>query len=128
MLQMSLIVMQSIMGEQELATVLSKYNKTDQVRFLLLLNQWHGQHPKIVNSCRGSILDSGSARHINNKVVVTNLDDAVPLKGFNGSVSWTSGSGTMPIVLLDQVSGNKVTMNVEKVDKVDVVTQKMIRI
>ena len=119
LLQMSLIVMQSIMGEQELATVLSKYNKTDQVRFLLLLNQWHGQHPKIVNSCRGSILDSGSARHINNKVVVTNLDDAVPLKGFNGSVSWTSGSGTMPIVLQDQVSGNKVTMHVDNVDKVD---------
>ena len=66
-----------------------------------------------------SWLDSGSGRHINNQVNVSNTDDAVPLKGFNGTVSWTSGSGTLPIVLKDEVSGKHVTMKVDSVDKVE---------
>ena len=119
LLQQSLVMMQSTMGDDAFAEVIAKYGKQDQVRFLWLLTQWH--ETKIVNkvnSC-GSILDSGSGRHINNQVNVSNTDDAVPLKGFNGTVSWTSGSGTLPIVLKDEVSGKHVTMKVDSVDKVE---------
>jgi hypothetical protein len=67
----------------------------------------------------GSILDSGSGRHINSKVTVDNPDNAMPLRGFNNSISWTLGSGCLPIQLKDEISGEQVSMKVDDVDKLD---------
>lgn len=118
LLQKSLIVMQSVMGDANFADVLSQYSKGDQLKFLLLVSKWHDKNPsKLVNAC-GSILDSGSGRHINNEVEVTDPDDTIPLKGFNNTISWTSGSGSLPLVMDDIISGNKVLMQIDEVDKV----------
>jgi len=126
LLQRSLVMMQSAMGDEGFASVLAQCSKDDQVRFLTLLTKWHRDNPaKHVNSVSGSILDSGSGRHINNGVTVTN-DDACPLRGFNNTVSWTSGSGTLPIVLKDQVTGSRVSMEIQQVDKVDSSTEPML--
>ena len=69
---------------------------------------------------RGSILDSGSGRHVNAQVTVTDPDAALPLKGFNNTVSWTAGSGSLPISMQDVVSGKQVHLIVDNVDKLAV--------
>ena len=118
LLQNALVLMQSVMGDKDFAEVLANYSKEDQLRFLVLVSKWHEVNPaKRVNAC-GSILDSGSGRHINNQVTVEDTDDTIPLKGFNNSISWTSGSGTLPLIVEDVLSGKEVLMSVGEVDKV----------
>ena len=46
-------------------------------------------------------LDSGSARHIHNAVVVTDPGAARSLIDINGNISWTQGTGYIPITLKD---------------------------
>ena len=49
-----------------------------------------------------SVLDSGSARHLNNTAFVLDPENRSALTGFDGSVSWTSGSGYLPVDLHDE--------------------------
>ena len=51
-----------------------------------------------------SVLDSGSSRHLQSRVCITQNDDLTPLSGFDGSVQWTEGNGYVPATMQDSIT------------------------
>ena len=64
----------------------------------------------------GSVLDSGSSRHLQREVCVTHQDDLTPLSGFNGSMQWTEGNGYVPACMQDSITGREFKIDFENVD------------
>ena len=126
LLQKSLVMMQSVMGDKDFATMLAQYERQQQLRFLALLALWHDHNPTIATvKPSGSILDSGSGRHVSSRVKVTNTEPT-PLKGFNQSVSWSKGSGELVMEMMDTVSGKPVQLKVENVDMIPNTTENIL--
>ena len=63
-----------------------------------------------------SVLDSGSSRHLQAEVCVTNSEDLTPLAGFNGSTQWTEGNGYKPAYMQDSITGTNFKVDFEDVD------------
>ena len=63
-----------------------------------------------------SVLDSGSARHLQSTVCVTDSDTLTPLSGFDGSVQWTEGNGYVPTEMVDEITGTSFKIDVNDVD------------
>ena len=55
----------------------------------------------------GSVLDSGSSKHLHKDVQVTQSDDLCSISGLNSDTSptWTQGNGYLPLTARDNVSG-----------------------
>ena len=60
-------------------------------------------------------LDSGSARHIHNAVVVTDPRAARSLMDIKGNISWTQGTGYIPVTLKDS-DGQILNMDLQDAD------------
>ena len=71
----------------------------------------------------GSVLDSGSSKHLSAKTCVTHEDDRLSLQGFNDSAptAWTQGNGYLPVSLVDKHSSCKVDFDIQDADKLDTV-------
>ena len=67
----------------------------------------------------GSVLDSGSSKHLSGDTCVTHADDVCSLTGFNNTVSWTDGSGYLPVKLQDAHSNEVVALDFEGADRMD---------
>ena len=63
-----------------------------------------------------SVLDSGSARHLNNTAFMLDPENRSALTGFDGSVSWTNGSGYLPVDLHDEWTGESLSVDITDVD------------
>jgi hypothetical protein len=63
-----------------------------------------------------SVLDSGSARHLQHGTRVLNGDDRIPLTGFDGSCKWTEGTGYIPIAVTDELTGTILPLDVGDAD------------
>ena len=63
-----------------------------------------------------SVLDSGSAKHLQSTVCVTDSDALTPLSGFDESVQWTEGSGYVPTEMIDEITGTSFKIDVNDVD------------
>ena len=63
-----------------------------------------------------SVLDSGSARHLQSEVCVTDNDTVTPLSGFDGSIKWTEGNGYVPAQMTDSITGASFKLDVDDVD------------
>ena len=87
-LQTTLVVMQQSMDTAEFARVLCTYDEESQIHFLNLVEKWHVLN---VSINKGSVLDSGSSRHLDPRVHVVNNEDIQYLTGFEGSIAWTQG-------------------------------------
>ena len=74
----------------------------------------------------GSVLDSGSSRHLSNGTCVTHSDDVVSLTGFNNTVSWTSGNGYLPATLQDVNSDTQVSIDFENADRMNELASDML--
>ena len=70
-----------------------------------------------------SVLDSGSSKHLQSTVCVTDGDDLTPLSGFDGSTQWTEGKGYVPAVMYD--TNTDTTFKVDFEDT-DLMTQNLI--
>ena len=64
----------------------------------------------------GSVLDSGSSRHLQSRVCVTDAENLTPLSGFNGSTQWTEGSGYVPGTMQDSITGKQFKIDFDQVD------------
>jgi hypothetical protein len=86
-LQVALALYHRTHTRDEFITLLSRYEAGTQAKFLRLLANFNAKvDARKVNLVgRGSVLDSGSSRHIDSRVVVTNADDVVSLTGFDNS-------------------------------------------
>jgi hypothetical protein len=69
-----------------------------------------------INQTNSSVLDSGSARHLQSSVCVTDVENTTPLSGFDGSIKWTEGSGYVPAEMRDCTTGSAFMIDFEGVD------------
>ena len=56
-------------------------------------------------STSGDVLDSGSSRHLQSQICVTDSENLTPLAGFNGTTQWTEGSGYVTAYMEDGITG-----------------------
>ena len=72
----------------------------------------------------GSVLDSGSSKHLSPATCVTQSDERTPLTGFNadGATVWTQGSGHLPLLFKDTESNATVALDMPDADKLDSVS------
>ena len=65
---------------------------------------------------KGSVIDSGAARHVCKAIEIEDATRSTRLCGFNGSHEWTEGKGYLPISTTTQ-GGHQVQMDIQDVDK-----------
>jgi hypothetical protein len=63
-----------------------------------------------------SVLDSGSAKHLQSKLCILDSDNRTPLAGFDGSTQWTEGNGYLPVTMTDSISGETFLTDFDDVD------------
>ena len=63
-----------------------------------------------------SVLDSGSSKHLQRRVCITDNENLTPLAGFNGSIQWTEGNGYVPAHMNDSITGETFKIDMEDVD------------
>ena len=67
----------------------------------------------------GSVLDSGAARHVDNRTTVTNHTKKISLTSFGGNKLKTCGEGYLPIEVEDQRDDSKVMINIGEVNHLE---------
>lgn len=119
-LQCGLVHVRDTEGSDAVAAVLSKYDLKDQMHMLALLAA-HDRVLSLAATCdyQGSVLDSGSSRHLSPDTHVTNTDDCLALTGFNNSEEWTQGNGYLPLQFYDAQSNVNVSVDIPNSDKLD---------
>ena len=126
LLQTSLMQMKATKTESEFAAVLAQYEGTEQLLLLTLLKDWIVNNR--VNSVHllGSVLDSGSSRHIDARVHVTDADNTISLTGFDNSQQWTTGNGYLPISVRDDHTDIPISIDVPDVDHLATVSSSLL--
>ena len=71
----------------------------------------------------GSVLDSGSSKHLHSQVQVPHSDDLTSITGFesNTKPTWTQGTGYLPLTACDAVTGQPRSFDVSDLDKLSTV-------
>jgi hypothetical protein len=116
-LQRYLSEYRSMHGESKLGSLLATHDLQTQLLSLKLLHEYDKRNLLLnVNTFDGSVLDSGSGRHIHPSTRVTNKDDRISLTGFNNTSSWTDGNGYLPISLYDMKNDSSVKIDVTDTD------------
>ena len=87
------------MEPEELAAHLIQMEPDVRKWCMQVLTTYHGDRSS------NSVLDSGSARHLQSTICVTDSDTLTPLSGFDGSVQWTEGNGYVLTEMIDEVMG-----------------------
>ena len=64
---------------------------------------------------KGSVIDSGAGRHVCKAAVITNADETVRLRGFDGSTAWTSGKGYLPAKVQNRL-GDYIDVDINDVE------------
>ena len=70
-----------------------------------------------------SVLDSGSAKHLQKRAVATDSHGRCPLSGFDGSTQLTEGNVYLPITVIDEQTGTRIPLDIEDTD---LMTEKLI--
>ena len=117
LLKSRLLEIRATGGTHALVQALQSVSYEDQVRFLAVLMPLSDDANYV--GFAGSVLDSGSSRHLHPKTCVTQPDDSVSLTGFNGDSTWTQGNGYLPLSVLDASSDTDVSHDIHDVDKLD---------
>ena len=107
----AIVATQEALTPDALASCLLSMDSSTKDWFLSLLTAYHSQSD---NDC--SVLDSGSSRHLQDMMCVTNSDDKTPLAGFNGSTQWTEGNGYLPATMQDGTTGEHFKVDIDDTD------------
>ena len=114
----SMIVALAQNGDDELiCELLAGVDMPVQMEMLEVLQNLEGEKRSVMYA--GSVLDSGSSKHLSAKTCVTHSDDLCSLTGFNNTVSWTQGNGYLPATLYDSQSNQTVAVDFEGADKMN---------
>ena len=111
--QQLLIHSHSELGSENLAVLIMQQPEHMQQYYLTLLADHATQYDT------GSVLDSGSSKHLQRQTRVLDDGDRVPLTGFDGSMQWTKGNGYLPIAFTDDYTGGSIPMDVWDSDLMD---------
>lgn len=111
-------------GSEAVAQLLSQFGLREQIHILSLLAD-HDRSSLVMaaQAYKGSVLDSGAAKHLNPRTHVTDPDDCCSLTGFNNTTEWTQGNGYLPLRLYDTSSDALVSADIGDVDKLDNLAQ-----
>ena len=106
------------MSIDEFAGIVALHGAAEQLKILQLLAVYYSKTGPVLH-VRGqcSVLDSGSSRHLNPDVHVTDPEETVMLTGFDNSQSLTTGNGFLPVLFYDQNTGTAVKADIEDVDR-----------
>lgn len=107
-------------GDQGLAALIALFPMEQQLQMLELIKSHHDSAKCMFS---GSVLDSGSSRHLSPNTHVLDNESLVSLTGFDQSQSWTSGNGYLPIRAHDEHSDSSVQLDIQDADKMDGVAQ-----
>jgi len=116
--QSVLLAMHSEYSSEEFASMLEQHTPEHRIWYLALLKNHFSPSQCLHTQTTGSVLDSGSSRHLDTRVHITDQDDRQSLMGFNNaddSVVWTEGSGYLPLKLTDENTGQRVSLDVHDV-------------
>jgi len=102
-------------GDSALVALLAASAPALQAQMLRILAE---PAPSQVNYA-GSVLDSGSSRHLSPHTCVTHSDDTLSLTGFNNSSAWTEGNGYLPLQMHDVHSDKPTSLDLFDADKFD---------
>ena len=106
---------------EDLVQQLSKLDGEGQHQVLRHMQAMKDAKTAAAVNYTGSVLDSGSGRHIQRTIQVTDEDNLQPLIGFDGSTAWTQGNGYLPAVLQDDRSGAEISHDFDDADKLGTV-------
>ena len=111
--QATLVHMQQ-QGNSEFADMLMEHTPEHQMWYLGLIKHHYAQ---CLHTVEGSVLDSGSGKHLSSMVKVTDHHDRTSLSGFdtNSPGVWTEGTGYLPIQVVDQNTGEHSLIDVDDV-------------
>ena len=102
-------------GSDAVVSLLAAAEPRVQQQMLLMLAEPQQQ---LVNYA-GSVLDSGSSRHLSPRTQVTHSDDKLSLTGFDKSMAWTDGNGYLPLKLHEARSDKSISLDLYDADKFD---------
>ena len=116
----TLLDYQSQSGDQGLTSLIALFSRKQQHQMLKLIESNHD-----LSSCMyaGSVLDSGSSRHLPPNIHILDNESLVLLTGFDQSQSSTSGNGYLPIRAHDEHSNRSVQLDIEDAHQIDGVAQ-----
>ena len=98
--------------------VLSKVTHEQLCKMTALYTQFPNGLPINIgyaDGSKGSVIDSGAGRHVCKAAVVTNADETVRLRGFDGSTAWTSGKGYLPAKVQNRM-GDYIDVDINDVE------------
>jgi site-specific DNA-cytosine methylase len=107
-LQSMLVADHQRLGSQDFSQQLLTHDPHHVRLYLQLLTSYYAED--------SSVLDSGSAKHLQSATCVTDQDALAPLTGFNGSTEWTEGNGYLPLEIADEHTGQRVPIDVLDTD------------
>jgi hypothetical protein len=99
--------------------MLSAHTYEHQLWYLALIKDWLESGGAVNHATDWSVLDSGSSKHLHSKTHVTDADDRKSLTGFNGSTQWTKENDYLPLMLPDDITGEKAKVDIDNVDTMD---------
>ena len=106
-------------GPDALTALILDQGFDDMAKCLRLMHDYYTEKCLLratSSSTDPSVLDSGSAKHLQKRVVVTDSDSRCPLSGFDGSTQWTEGNGYLPISVTDELTGTRIPLDIEDAD------------
>ena len=112
LLKAQLQQIQSTGGTAALVQAMQSMCYEDQIRMLSALVDGKVNYA----DHQGSVLDSGSSRHLHPNTCVTQPDDSISLTGFNGDSTWMQGNGYLPLSLSDATTDTGVSHDIYDVD------------
>ena len=118
-LRLLLTTARSTGGNDAIVGMLAGMDQEIQLRLLTILVNLDSHSAAQYVNYAGSVLDSGSSRHLSPHTCVTHSDDTMSLTGFNDTTAWTQGNGYLPLSLHDVRSDHKTDLDVYDADKMD---------
>ena len=118
--QAALAELQESEGDEAVCDLISKLPVEKQDRLMKLQTDMNRSKILIIRAdSGGSVLDSGAARHVDNRTTVTNHTKKISLTSFGGNKLKTCGEGYLPIEVEDQRDDNKVMVNIGEVNHLE---------
>ena len=118
--QAALAEIQESEGDEAVCDLISKLPVEKQHRLMKLLTDMNRSKILTIRAdSGGSVLDSGAARHVDNRTTVTNHTKKISLTSFGGNKLKTCGEGYLPIEVEDQRDDSKVMINIGEVNHLE---------
>jgi hypothetical protein len=105
------------MNIADVGDVLAEFPLEEQSAILEMMRQREVASMEAHVNYAGSVLDSGSGKHLQPRTHVLDAESVSPLVGFTGETDWTQGNGYLPVEFHDTRTDSKFAMDIGDSDK-----------